>query len=421
MSIRDTISLRGRPLAVHPLTVAACAVAAGSPGGLPRTPSGVRDGMRRWGRSSLGRRFFPYEANLRKISPANAEIRDRIRLCGNPAPRRAKMANSPKKWPLLVSLAACLDLAALAPLAAHADFTSADVAAATASAHCVDWRVKGICLRLKCGFFGCKVISVPWVRHRIPDLVVSAYNAPGEIPWTEVRTVLGRPLASAASALSQTLIGAPLGGGHATAGRPSLIPEGRKTTGNRRYKEVSVIGNPVTAAFREWMLDAFPLICPTEVEPLVPYFQSEADAAAWRTGLAEQFYPASWTPGLRSIGEFPRIWGTVFPRQGHVHQHHDVLAGAVAAQRAVDVATRPDQPHVYRQVPGIQESDEKTDFWQMIHPKRDDSCQAFGIDPDYFEGRENGSGDDEGGYGWVYWPQHDCCPGPGWLISRIEF
>jgi len=93
----------------------------------------------------------------------------------------------------------------------------------------------------------------------------------------------------------------------------------------------------------------------------------------------------------------------------------------VTAQRAVDIATRAGQPHLYRQVPGIPSSNEQTDRWQMIHPKPELACRTFGRDRNYFEGRENHSGPTEGSYGWIYWPLHDCCPGPGRLIARISF
>ena len=68
---------------------------------------------------------------------------------------------------------------------------------------------------------------------------------------------------------------------------------------------------------------------------------------------------------------FPQgMWGTVHPRQGHVQQYHDVLAGAVAAQRAVDIATRAGQPHLYFRVPGISESDEKPTVADGSSPER---------------------------------------------------
>ena len=344
----------------------------------------------------------------------------------NPADKLQVPAWGVFKWSVSFDTTQFLQLLASALLvlsvttSSAGGFTSAQVAQATLSVDCVDWRIKGICLRLKCGFFGCKVISVPWVEHRLPDLVVSSYNQPGETPWVEAG-LIGKPLTGVANSLSQSLLGAGLGGGHGASTRQSPSAVGRDSIGNLRFKEVSVIGNPVSEIFREWATKAYPVFCPSTVEPMQPYFQSEADLIAWRTGLTEQFYSESWNPQSRPIGPASRSWANVFPRQGHVHQHHDVLAGAVAAQRAVDIATRSDQPHIYQQVPGIQSSNEQTDQWQMVHPRAEQQCETFGQDSNYWNGRENNSGDSEGGYGWIYWPLHDCCPGPGRLISRIEF
>ena len=304
-------------------------------------------------------------------------------------------------------------------------FTSADVVEATTAIDCLDWKIVGVCLKLKCGFFGCRIKTVPWVEHRIPDLVVSAYNEPGDNPWMEGKALYGQTLAAAAGAVIQSAAGVSLGGGHNTISRPGGSPDSVivQSGGNLRFKEVTVIGNPATAAFRKWLTGgAVPVACTTKVKPMVLYFSSEVDAAAWRTGITEQLYPATWSPWARPIGRFPQgMWGTVHPRQGHVQQYHDVLAGAVTAQRAVDIATRADQPHLYRRVPGISKSNEKTDRWQMVHPRGEKQCNTFGQDRDYYRGRENVSGPGEGGYAWIYWPLHDCCPGSGRTIARIRF
>ena len=323
-----------------------------------------------------------------------------------------------------VFLTWCL-LVFVVPAAPRADtFTSADVVEATTAVDCLDWKIVGICLKLKCGFFGCRIKAYPWVEHRIPDLVVSAYNEPGNNPWTEGKALYGEPLSAAADAVSRATAGIPLGGGHGTATRPAGTADaGTQSDANLRFKEISVIGNPATLAFRQWLTGgAVPVACTTKVSPMALYFSSEVDAAAWRTGITEQFYPATWTPWARPIGRFPQgMWGTVHPRQGHVRQYHDVLAGAVAAQRAVDIATRAGQPHLYLRVPGISESDEKSDRWQMIHPRSEKQCNTFGEDRNYYRDRENVSGPGEGGYGWVYWPLHDCCPGSGKTIAKIRF
>ncbi len=317
--------------------------------------------------------------------------------------------------------AALLIISGLAsPLPAMAGgFTSADVAAATARLGCVDWRIRGICLKLQCGFFGCRVRSRPWVEHRIPDLVVSVYNEPGDLPWVEARATLGALSAGAVQTALSAALGGSVAGGQSTASRPDRQAEGRISAEHLRFKEASVIGNPGIAAWNRWLATRAPLVCPSPVEPARPYFASELDALSWRTGLAEMLYPEAWQPAARVIGEgVHRQWGTVYPRQGTIRQSSDVLAGAVIAQRSVDIVTRSGQPHVYQPVPGIPASDEQTDHWQMVWPHADRQCTAFGRDRTYADGRENPS---EGGYGWIYWPLHHCCPGSGRTLARIRF
>jgi len=197
-------------------------------------------------------------------------------------------------------------MAFLAPaISGGAGFTTADIARATLSADCVDWRIKGICLRLKCGFFGCRVVSVPWVEHRLPDLVVSSYDQPGQIPWVEMQA-LARPLSGVTDVLSESLTGTVAGGGHGIPTRQAVNPDERHSLDNLRFKEASVVGNPVSGAFRKWANRHYPAFCPSNVEPLVPYFQSETDALAWCSGLPEQLYAMSWNPGSRTIGPAAR-------------------------------------------------------------------------------------------------------------------
>ena len=53
-------------------------------------------------------------------------------------------------------------------------------------------------------------------------------------------------------------------------------------------------------------------------------------------------------PGLREVGGFPLwTWGSVHPRTGWIVQASEPKAAAVLAQRAADIATRINQPHVY--------------------------------------------------------------------------
>ena len=173
----------------------------------------------------------------------------------------------------------------------------------------------------------------------------------------------------------------------------------------------------------DYLTNAFDdYLCPTEVDGFKPYYQSEFDAWAWRTGLPELLYLESWIPFSRRIGQagYLNSWGNVMPRQGFVLQREHGKAGAVMAQRAIDIITRKKQPHVYsffadispeneRINLEISPSDEKTDFWLMLGPSHEHRCQPFGdVDldlPTYAQERIAL----DGRYGWLYWPKYACC------------
>lgn len=310
----------------------------------------------------------------------------------------------------LIALALML-LAAPSPAA---EFTSARITqAAAVGLECYEYCVVALCVHLNCGPFGCRIETSPRIRHHAPDLVVSAYKEPGENPWVEMRTVLEAPAKAAVAAQIGALGEVPPGGGPNYTARDTA-PEGDRGSKSRslHYKEATVIGSPVVGFVDE----VLPLSCPSGVAPLNPYFQSELDALTWRFGLAEMAYPQTWTPGLREIGPWPAgTWGSVYPRHGFVTAVEPPKAAAVAAQRAADIATRSGQPHVYMPAP-VEASDESTDHWQMISPKLDRSCAAFGTLADYSPGRV--ARDEK--YGFLYWPRYECCPlGNGVLLGTI--
>ena len=126
-----------------------------------------------------------------------------------------------------------LALLCVLPLQTQADFTTAEVAEASANPDCVDWKIKGICLKLKCSFFGCYIKTVPWITHRLPDLVVTAYNTFGDVPWTEARAIYGELADAAGSAAIKGLMGFAPGGASSNPNR-GAGSEGRS---NIRFKE----------------------------------------------------------------------------------------------------------------------------------------------------------------------------------------
>ena len=288
-------------------------------------------------------------------------------------------------------------------------------AAALGALDCVDFCWIGICISVYCTTFGCSIDYSPWIEHRSPDYVASAYKEPGENTWDEMRAILEGPAKAAASA--QTALWSGL---EATGGPNYILRQRRnkemktgqeRAFGNLHFKEGTIIGSPTSLA-----TNLIPYTCPSNTIPYFPYYQSEFDAFEWRWGIAEKIYPSSWIPGLREISQVPlTTWGGVKPRMGFIKSEHPARAAAVASQRMIDIATRLWQPHVYYPTFG-KESDEKTDQWQMLYPEMDESCYSFGHPLDYVFERV----DDLEQYAFLYWGLLDCCPiAKGVVIAQI--
>jgi len=287
---------------------------------------------------------------------------------------------------------------------------------------CLEYCVTGYCISIICTPFGCTLDYSALISHRSPDLVVSSYKEPGENTWSEAASLYGSVAKSAANAI----VGfgeIEAGGGPNYVARQERDEEDLKKPGQKRpfsnlhFKEVSVIGSPTILA-----TDSIEGTCEAEAEPFEAYVQSEFDAFEWRWGILEKLYPASWILGLREISQTPlTTWGGVHPRMGFIKSEHPARAAAVGAQRAIDIATRRYQPHIYRPINGSDgaqyESDEKTDKWQMVSPERDNICYSFGAATDYVFERV----DDEEQYAFLYWQKLQCCPfAKGVVIAQVE-
>ncbi len=287
---------------------------------------------------------------------------------------------------------------------------------AAATIACMQWTPIGLCFWLDCSFFGCGVKSSLKIGHYNPDLVVSSYNELGGNPWLEIRTTLGLAQKTAASGVLGALLPLPIdSAGNRTEG--SAYNRDHK---NLLFRETDAIGHP--QRFFSGFLPG--LICGSQTRPFVPYFQSGIDALSWRQEIPEMFYPASFIPGLRELGNWPlQTWGGVFPRTGWTTQAEEPKAAALNAQRAGDIVTRTGQPHVYLPVTGssstnqrvwspgpLIETDHRTGTWQMLLPRTETSCKVFGInDLASLAGWGGGRVDKEGDYVWNLWRPYKCC------------
>jgi len=291
---------------------------------------------------------------------------------------------------------------------------------ALATFACMQWTPIGLCFWLDCSFLACTVQSSLKIGHYNPDLVVSSYNELGGNPWQEIRQTLGLAQKTAASGLLGALLPVPI----ESAGNRTEGSVNNRDHKNLLFRETDAIGHPQT--FLSGLVPG--IICDSQTEPFVPYFQSGIDALSWRQEIPEIFYPASFIPGLRELGNWPlQTWGGVFPRTGWTTQAEEPKAAALTAQRAGDIVTRTGQPHVYFPVtelasvnqqvwpPGpLIETDHRTGTWQMLLPKTESSCKVFGInDLQSIAGWGGGRVDEAGDYVWNLWRPYKCCQRSG--------
>ena len=316
-------------------------------------------------------------------------------------------------------------------LRADSSFTTQDLAQAALSTDCLDWKIDGICFWLRCGLFGCRVVTSPRVSHRLPDLVVQSYIEPGNPPWREWRP-------HTQTAANTALSGSRLGTGMTGA-----------TNRNRfnhmlNYFEADVAGNPVADLYGR-IPGRF--LCRSDVTPFHPYLTASTDAVAWRsTGVEDNLLDQD--NGQLEVGlSADNTWGPIHPRTGFVLQPHPAKAAAVTAARGIDIVTRdigdhvatpykpsesartmrrgdpkaPDprscsnsggvwretknesgcQTAVWRQWRSSPASDRRR--WQMLTPEPTRQCRMFGT-----AAPPSGAAID-GRYGWHYWQQYRCC------------
>ena len=305
---------------------------------------------------------------------------------------------------LLAGLLALLLASAPGAPAHAAALGETEIIAAASSTDCLDYRLDALCVWLQCGPLGCTTQLSPRVRHYLPDAVVTAHTASS--PW---------PYAATLARSAASLFGQQEGGG------PSRVAA---REGFLRFKNVEIIGSPGLAAIQLAAGSGF--LCPSAAQPYTPYFLSDADTVGWRLGIPETLHPEAVLPGQRLIGGLGNIWGTVRPRQGFLIQADDFKAAAVAAQRAADITTRRGQSHLYRHLGGacgrgcwgpeaLRENAPETGKWQLLLPRREQHCAAFGAAGQSSTGR----GTPEEQHAWHLWRPYTCCQPRGQLLLTV--
>ncbi|MEW8015092.1 MAG: TIGR03756 family integrating conjugative element protein [Candidatus Sedimenticola endophacoides] len=322
-----------------------------------------------------------------------------------------------------------LSWTALSGAVQAASTNTAAIISGTAAAlpSCLNWRLDGTCLWLRCGWGGCRVRTTLRVYNYTPEAVVTVRNDSASHPWAEMTPVTATS--------SGVLLGltAGLADGNGNAGPAGQVHRDRR---NLVYREADVIGHPLSATRFTGLAQIGAPVCLPRTIPLFPYFQSGNDALVWRDITpVESLYPAALLPGLREIGNFPlNTWGSVYPRTGTVIQQEEPKAAAVIAQRAADIASRSAQPHVY--VPlttgmashgnrwwdpePLDERDPATGTWQMLKPRLDTGCYVFGENDSLsLTSWSDGRMDTEGDYVFNLWRPYSCCRSAGIFIGSI--
>lgn len=271
---------------------------------------------------------------------------------------------------------------------------TATIVSSSLSPDCLEYRVVGICYWLLCTITGCSVETSVKVRHYIPDAVVSSYSNTGENPWTEVRAMsMPNPTAR--------------GGGDGTTNHDN-------ENNLAKFKNADVIGHPAGSVFGQFA-SASGYTCQGAGTAFMPYLLSTLDTLAWRYNVPEMSYPEALIPGLREIGKRAtlNLWGNVYPRGGLLHQTDDYKSGAVVAQRAGDIVTRRNQPHVYQPLlansrdgywpaGALMETDASTGKWQELTPTLSNRCAVFPHSNTRVQARQ-------GDYAWALWRPYSCC------------
>ena len=323
---------------------------------------------------------------------------------------------------------------------------SVEIIERSMSQNCLDWKIAGACFWLKCSLFGCWVTTTPKISHRLPDLTVSSYSQTFMNPWSEARKITSSVAKSANSLLS--------------GGNLSGVGSGMQHTDSTFFYEVDVIGSPAVS-----ILKFNQFLCQSKVKPFVPYYLSAIDAKAWRTGEPDSYRPEALTPGIREIGNWPNsTWGPVYPRSGFVLQSDPAKAAAVTAQRAIDIVLNDGNGHIFKPVdasatqnilrgnvaarskPECEDSggswgqmdgkeskygcrqqiwhqwnpnsNEQSDNWQMLLPRNDNKCEAFGATGNWSRGKIA----EDGNYVWNYWRDYSCCiKGGSVLLKVVDF
>jgi len=264
--------------------------------------------------------------------------------------------------------------------------------------NCIDLRVIGVCVN-SIGIPG--IIIMYWE----PALLIETVKHPGDTVIDPLKPVIANMASQGTKTLMSGLTGLPV---VVSSGSSSS-----KITGtNLQFNEAHVYEFP----FRDEIMFFIDMQCPDKLPTgsFIKYL-SELDSAEWRIGVIEALHPksiASAASGLTcaASGAFlddlcMGFWGATYPRRGFVTHQSEVVGSAIAATRALSIASLLGSTrHVVLETTGFVPSFE-ADKLELIYPIPS-GCIKIGQHPATWE---SGKLSTSGKYLWVYWRRRICC------------
>lgn len=264
--------------------------------------------------------------------------------------------------------------------------------------NCIDLRVIGVCVKPP-GIPG--IVIMYWE----PALLIETVKRPGDTVIESLKPVIANLAAHGTKNLMSGAIG--------LAVSVSSGSNSAKLTGaNLQFNEAHVYEFP----FRDQIMAFIDMECPDKLPTgsFVKYL-SELDSLEWRIGAVEALHPksiASAASGLTCAvtGAFlddlcMGFWGATYPRRGFITHQSEVVGSAVAAVRAVSIASLLGSlSHIVLETTGFIPSFE-SDKLELIYPNPS-GCIKIGQNPLTWE---SGKLSASGKYLWVYWRRRICC------------
>lgn len=264
-------------------------------------------------------------------------------------------------------------------ITAHADskgITVAQIATTATTAitqnpfgNYLDYKQEGVCYWYVCYGWYCTTETSPYVRHYMPDLLISVFNKYGDNPFTEGNNMIDKAQQAAGQKLAQSYFGSKSGSGNTGSTERGQM---------NKFYQVDVVGNPAINAVNSVITMQH---INSVATPYFPYFSSLSDVVTWRTSLFEEIaYPWNLIPYIRIEGSRLMPWGSVFPRDGFITQPDSYKAAAVMAIRGADIVTSDPLPHVVVPIQTgscgwpdctiskTKENDDVKVKWQRIYP-----------------------------------------------------